>query len=358
MTSLPPNRYAPGFWHEAYDICLRFESDCQNLPLVRASASPLICARFLGYMILEAPTDRGRDNCANEIKDCADEETLMKLANLYINDHVRCSSETAVKSAKGRTPTPSEHPSRPSFDDTQEALKYLLQQAPQNHTTAKSKALIRDSYRCTLTGHYDKACYLSMNTIRRKVDSCGLRVAVTEAAHIFPESMNARVSGENEGGVKREYAASVWAVMERFGQAFVTEELNSPDIHRLQNILTMEASKHEMFDSLQLWLESTGSPNCYKVNSVAPALQSDIPDIVTFTTSDPLNLPLPSPDYLHLHAACARVAHLSGAGEHIDRVFRDMEEMQVLAVDGSSTDILSYALSSSVKFADLENESQ
>lgn len=56
-----------------------------------------------------------------------------------------------------------------------------------------------------------------------------------------------------------------------------------------------------------------------------------------------MNLPVPDPQYLALHAACARVAHLSGAGEYIDKVLREIEETTVLANDGGSK-VLYHAL--------------
>lgn len=65
---------------------------------------------------------------------------------------------------------------------------------------------------------------------------------------------------------------------------------------------------------------------------------------MTFTTPDPVNLPLPSPHLLALHATCAQVANLSGAKKYLDSVFQDMEEMDVLAEDGSSTEVLHHAL--------------
>jgi len=46
------------------------------------------------------------------------------------------------------------------------------------------------------------------------------------------------------------------------------------------------------------------------------------------------SLDLPSPKYLRLHAACAKVAHLSGASEAIDMIYRDLDETKVLAKDG------------------------
>ena len=65
---------------------------------------------------------------------------------------------------------------------------------------------------------------------------------------------------------------------------------------------------------------------------------------VTFKTSNPVKLPLPSPIYLKIHAACARVANLSGAGEYIDSILRDLEYAEVLCDDGSSAELLEHAL--------------
>lgn len=56
------------------------------------------------------------------------------------------------------------------------------------------------------------------------------------------------------------------------------------------------------------------------------------------------NLPLPNPAYLRIHAACCRVAHLSGAGEYMDKVLEDLEDVRVLSKDGSSAHLLSFAL--------------
>ncbi len=55
-------------------------------------------------------------------------------------------------------------------------------------------------------------------------------------------------------------------------------------------------------------------------------------------------LALPNPRYLRLHAACCRVAHLSGAAEYLNEIYRELDEIQVLAADGSSAEVLSVAL--------------
>ena len=66
--------------------------------------------------------------------------------------------------------------------------------------------------------------------------------------------------------------------------------------------------------------------------------------LVKFATEDPENLPLPSPEYLKIHAACAKIAHMSGAGEYIDQISRELEETNVLSEDGASAELLEHLL--------------
>jgi hypothetical protein len=80
-------------------------------------------------------------------------------------------------------------------------------------------------------------------------------------------------------------------------------------------------------------------------------MQTQVPKKVTFTSPDPITLPVPSPELLALHAACAKVAHLSGAGEQIDKFDRDLDDLRVLAPDGSSSSVLAHALSNRMAFS-------
>jgi hypothetical protein len=72
----------------------------------------------------------------------------------------------------------------------------------------------------------------------------------------------------------------------------------------------------------------------------------DMRQFVTFSTTNPVNLPVPSPELLSLHATCSKVAHLSGASEYIDKIYRDVDTIDVLSADGTSGDMLNYLLSS------------
>ena len=69
-----------------------------------------------------------------------------------------------------------------------------------------------------------------------------------------------------------------------------------------------------------------------------------MPEKITLTSSDPAKLPIPSPKLIALHAACSKVAHLSGAGAYIDKLDRDADDLDVLAGDGGSSDVLTHVI--------------
>ncbi|THH07530.1 hypothetical protein EW146_g9291 [Bondarzewia mesenterica] len=360
---LPPNQYLPETrWHTAYEKCLNLEI----LPATpQRTPSLQMCARVLGYMMLEAPLPAGRDNVSNEIVDCADAEALRRLARLYMDTFVY----RLIRAAKGRTPASSNHPSRPSFDNIKETFKYLLEDAPRDHRTVTQLALIRDNFRCIVTGIHDKACCLKMPELNRMINAQQLPVTGTQAAHIFPESTSQGISEMNEQGrkvrllfsysftfharshVQSKFSLSLFSYslalnnkpIDNQSNVNVVAELNGSDIHRLENVMTLSLNLHEMFGNLEIWFEETPTAHRYRIRGIDPMLVEGLPEFVEFTSTDPA-LPLPEPRYLRLHAACAKVAHLSGAGEYIDTVFRDIEEMPVLANNGASADALSYAL--------------
>ena len=60
-------------------------------------------------------------------------------------------------------------------------------------------------------------------------------------------------------------------------------------------------------------------------------------EYVTFTTPDLVKYPVASRSYLDIHAACAKVANLSEAGECIDKFYQDLEERQPLTPTAAQT---------------------
>ncbi|KAK0207733.1 hypothetical protein IW262DRAFT_1281698, partial [Armillaria fumosa] len=200
------------------------------------------------------------------------------------------------------------------------------------------QALIRDGFRCVVTAsyHYDSLSEVSASAAEIKK----ARVVLTECAHIVPESTYFDVSDQSSSN-NLDYTTSLLAVLMCFG--YDIQKLNGDKVHSLFNVMTLEHNVHDLFDRLKIWFEKTDVTNCYNVRSFEPQF-FESPTQVTFTTSDNEQLPVPSAALLALHATCARVAHLSGVAEHIDKLDRDADDLAILAPDGSSAEVLSSAL--------------
>ncbi|KAK0495631.1 hypothetical protein EDD18DRAFT_1392449 [Armillaria luteobubalina] len=321
--ALPPNPFSAADLPQVYAAF--------NLCLARAHLVPLpdpnhpsvvVCARVLGFTLAEA-SDDGRDHMAQSISSGSTDNTLLALGKYYIQ---RFKLLRAFKSQKGRTPAPSEHPSRPDLHDVQEVCKYILQQASLNHSTAKAAALVRDGFHCMIKTHLYDAQYFERNRSTITVQDPQWDVGTLRCAHIFPEGLSSDLGGIEVPSVKREWVASVWDVTYMFG--IHMEKLNGTGIHRLENILTLSPSLNDFFDQLVLpWLEAVeNQPNTYTVVSTIFSVLGRLPSrVVTFTTPNTNALPLPSPAYLAIHAACCRVAHLSGAAEYVEKALREEE---------------------------------
>ncbi|KAF9458911.1 hypothetical protein BDZ94DRAFT_1269415 [Collybia nuda] len=273
-----------------------------------------------------------------------DSGKLLKLGEFYYNYFIR-----PFKKIKGRTPTPSGHQSRTSFNTLKDMISTMLVQFPTDHREAKKSALVRGGFRCMVSGAYDKTSMQQNDDLRARAkdfDRAGVRIGVVgniQCAHILSELTNQDIFSDDS---KRWYAAPAWVVLDRFGYGSVLQELNGSGVHHLENILTLLSEVRDRFDGLELWFEGTSAKHQYNIEAVDPEEVfefSRLPRQVKIETKHQ-NLALPSPTYLKLHAACAKVAHLSGAGEYIEKLQQDFELTDVLASDGSSTRLLHEAL--------------
>ncbi|CAA7265221.1 unnamed protein product [Cyclocybe aegerita] len=332
VTPLPrPNQYNASSQfipHTAYNRCLDLEDQHKQVSQ-HVRLDVLVCARFLGYMILEAPTDEGRMDVASEIVRCAKtgDIGLQDLAESYKNHFFR-----VFYSSGCRTPAPT----HPSFYNKEEYV-YSLSATAASHAKSKQLALERDDFSCVLTGKTDTP---SIENDLVKIPQ-SVVPTVTRASHILNWSASEGLTDDN-----RNYAAAADAVLNRFGGIDVIKEFDGSNLHRLENILSLSSDACTWFSDSRIWLErdSQGLPNTYRPSSTKPSVYlAEIPNIISFSTPDPERLPLPDPRYLAVHVACARVAHMSGAAEYIHKVLRDMEETDVLRNDGPS-DALYHAL--------------
>ncbi|KAF9491642.1 hypothetical protein BDN71DRAFT_1397947 [Pleurotus eryngii] len=293
-------------------------------------------ARVLGYLILHAPNRTAEEEVAENIVSCAgNREILDELGASFVKGFIN-----SFRKSKDRTPIPSYHPSRPSFDREREVMSAQLEAAPIEHKDAKAQALIRDGYRCVITGVYDLLAESQLGISPEQVDAVG--EVNTQCAHIVPASthFNAGVDEQGEPTHKNKLAASMLSVLKRFG--YPVETLNGTGVHSLVNIMTLQSDVHDLFDRLQLWLEATVSILLSPRQNLLFQQLSVSGNPASL--SDPHRFPLPSPELLALHATCAKVANLSGAAEYLDKVDRDLEELDVLKANGDSSELLDVAI--------------
>ncbi|KAJ6556459.1 hypothetical protein B0H19DRAFT_1152648 [Mycena capillaripes] len=285
----------------------------------------------------------------------AQHEKLQTLGLYYRNHLIR-----VFRSNGGPIPKQSEHPSRPSLDVVRDRI-ITENKTPTTAGSARKNALLRDGYRCMLTGQYDLDSADLHPELNDRAAANGVNMAVTQCAHIFSETAQ-------DGEQKTDYAASAMAILRVFGLDGKAESLVGGNVHKHFNILTMRSDLHYLFDHLEFWLEEViGEENTYnvvsnknKVFKMGLPLPARVtfrvdPDMVVACTASNTDLPaLPSPSLLAIRAACSRVAHMSGAAEQIDQILRDLEDTPVMAEDGGSAHLLASRLLQSSHTVDVK----
>ncbi|KDQ09867.1 hypothetical protein BOTBODRAFT_178609 [Botryobasidium botryosum FD-172 SS1] len=326
-TPLPLNPFDAGTArHEAYARAVGYQE-----------IDP-VDGRLLGYMLLCAPLETGKDWVARSINSCSENADLARLCRSFIQVFLK---PMGAGSPTPMTPTYAQ-PSRPSFEVLQNAPMQNLVQGEKYHKVAKVLALKRDRYRCVITGVIDSVS--AKKRTPHYVEYAGNRVGAelqgTNRAHIIHAHLNQGVTDMLASEVACFYADGVSAVLMLFS-GIELNELSGDGLHRTENMITLSLPAHDHFNKLEIWLEAVpGVPNTYTLHKTDLDYLMNAPNIITFSSTDPELLPLPDPRYLAHHAACARVAHMSGIAEYIDQYFQDVEGSDVLAADGSSADWL------------------
>ncbi|KAI9437453.1 hypothetical protein H4582DRAFT_277290 [Lactarius indigo] len=327
---------------KAYSTLLKIQEAIGTRESRESHEQKLIHVRILGYLIREGPSLTASEFVAEEVNSYEeDEDQIDKAGERYYLHYLR-----PFKRYRGRTPE-SSHSSCHTFETRKEMMMEMLRQAdkpPRNHSAAKKKALVRDDYQCIVSGRYDPKFVMKNDELKAEVLSSRLPIGVTQCAHIMPDSINRNISDSKD---KHEHAASMWAILSCFGYEDLPDRLKGSEIHGLDNVMTLDLFHHHWFDRLDLWFEAVeGSPNTYtiKATDTVYLVSCKADDRRITLTSAFADLPLPNPVYFEIHAACCRVAHLSGAGEYMNKVLEDMEDTSVLSEDGSSAHILSFVL--------------
>lgn len=121
----------------------------------------------------------------------------------------------------------------------------------------------------------------------------------------------------------------------------VTTLIGESNIDRPSNALSMTPNLHQRFGDFKLYFEpaaGTTNPHTYKIALIRPLSfrrERLLPVTRTLLLSPNHNIDPPDPGLLAIHRACVFILHLSGAGEYIDRILRDLEEVEIKE-DGST----------------------
>ncbi|KAJ7755330.1 hypothetical protein DFH07DRAFT_821852 [Mycena maculata] len=328
------------------------------------AASNVLAARVMGYLFIEMHRPRRSlgdvpiTRLMTEVLSNSSHDAIYDMGKFYLNHFIR-----AFRTTNNTYPEPSNHPSRPSIDNLMDILMDTLEGSGKDHRSARANALIRDGYKCMLTGLYDETSCTKHPAVRELADQVEASTGLIVTAHIFNEAVLQNIDPNDNfpHDAQRHHASAALSILKMFGLVDLADRLatignpaSATGVHALVNILSLNSLFHTHFDALKLFLEpiEDGEDDEYDVYIAYPRIARDGPSRIKFVSlprqkgvdPDGTKYPLPDPRLLALHAVCARVAHMSGAAEVLDEFDRDVKEMGVLAADGSSINTLNLML--------------
>ncbi|KAJ8456848.1 hypothetical protein ONZ45_g18556 [Pleurotus djamor] len=261
----------------AYRACKELEEAGEQTD----SPTQVVRARMLGYLLINIPSVGAQDKLVKAINETPNVDTLNRLGDTIIRFFVL------------------------NFRTSQQSSS-IASEDTDSDNDADNLALRRDRNRCILTGRFD----LSAPTYPEDVL---FRPVETMCAFIIPKATIGSLDPSLDPTSAFDYPQIVKEIMRTFIQdATGTEAM---DVNSLQNIMTLQYDPYHLFNSLDLWFEQTSEANVYHIETTPTFLAYRQPKVRLSTIT---TLPLPSPTLLALHAACAKVAHLSGAAQLVD----------------------------------------
>ncbi|RPD53568.1 hypothetical protein L226DRAFT_613839 [Lentinus tigrinus ALCF2SS1-7] len=347
--SLPANPYSVqgDIYTTAYEHCLRlesrpgwnFKSSDPSYNMLQ-DMSPNVCARVLGHGLRLSPDDAGRKALARDVLAChEDQELLAGLAHLYVFGLIR-----VFYNPNGPTPavTPSLTPpeaaaqSNPSSSSSASELHDLL--------------MLRDEYRCVFTGRLDPEEY---EKHRSKYSSSTALAVATNVAHIISQSLSDNMYGVTQAiQAKFTWAMTAGGMIAHIGGFDAQRILGDANLHSPKNAFILSHDAHAQFNKLDLYLTPVKDvqeqviPDTYNAEHAygedyLRQIRLELKDKVTFRSCsvDAKVIPAPDPKIIALHAACAKIAHMSGAAEYLRELYRDTDAIAVMTEPNAASEL-------------------
>ncbi|KAI2983394.1 unnamed protein product [Aspergillus niger] len=214
----------------------------------------------------------------------------------------------------------------------------------QRLSTLRQSCLIRDHHRCVISRKFDRReaeRRLQQNGEDCKDDDGNLlrnessdRFQFLEVAHILPHSLTSVASDNAELSDSKKNALQILNMFDHG----ITHLIEYPKIDSPLNALTLTHDYHQLFGAFKIYFEHTGAPYQYEIKSTEQSsFLSDplLPVVRTLTLSPNRTIDPPSHRLLAVHRAIACIIKISGAGDYMESILRDIEEVTVKA-DGST----------------------
>ncbi|KAJ5998514.1 hypothetical protein N7451_006324 [Penicillium sp. IBT 35674x] len=214
----------------------------------------------------------------------------------------------------------------------------------QRVSVLRQSCLVRDRHRCVVSRKFDRAA--ARKRFAENPESCAdddgklLKEEASdqfqylEVAHILPHCLTTVASGDTDLSDSKK---NVLQILDMFDPGII-HLIDGPKIDSPANALTLTLDYHRLFGEFQIYFERTGIRHQYRIDSTehSPFLRDPLFPVTRLLTLSPhRTVDPPSPRLLDVHRAIALIMKLSGASEYIEKILRDMEELNVRE-DGST----------------------
>lgn len=283
-------------------------------------------AEFLRIVFTYLPVD-GQVHLVEDLQDC-DDEGLRQLDASIDTGLLR---PMLARGAATPAVTPSPRLGRERSIET--FVSYDIESITRaDQRRLRTNCLERDGHRCVLSKLWNP------NFPNRPPNE---PKAPLEAAHIIPFALGTFRSNDPDS---RERHATIWVNIHRYFPALRSRlHFTSEHVNREANVMMLLSPLHGEFGEFRLTFEATQTENRYRVK-VFPNFNDGynvfLPPnrIVTFMSHDS-RWHLPNPFLLQVHVAIANILHLSGRGEKIETLKRDLGDMNGGLAPNGSTEI-------------------
>ncbi|KAF8999833.1 hypothetical protein BDQ17DRAFT_737135 [Cyathus striatus] len=228
--------------HDAVKIAYRSIVLTENS--VSGSSDNAIHLKTIKYLLHYLPSEQAQRFVADEVNRCHSDEDIFKLGEYYFSNFV-----LALKRDNGSGyQTPQDYLKSTNFMSRDKLEQKFIKKNKRAHITytqAKKMALVREEFQCPITQCSDyNTDFIIHGSEPDYPNNGGVR---TRCFHF----VNLKVEAEEDR------TFSFGRIMNNFSFEGLWKHLEGPNIHRLENVLTLQEEVSSLFENLELWLEPT-----------------------------------------------------------------------------------------------------